>query len=481
MHEFEPNTPPAAAPRVDVLAWLREGARAALFLRPRPKRLSAHAGWALLTVGVGVLLQRLVVDGDVTFHPSALAMGWLVPVLTAWLCWVAVGASAARVVNLLLAKELCVALVMAAAAYGVASMHAAGDAQLVWGVYIVWLVWSVASGLVAVWRLGRPRRWLRGVVVLGFVAVAAAQWWGPSATYWYPTPSLPAAQAAQGDEAVDDAEDDEHADAPTTPLWTQALLEAQSAAVVTQLAALAPGRPRTVDLYAITFAPFADEDVFSREATMVTEVMRQRFDADGRVLRLQNHASSVGDTPWATPLNLQRAIHAAAAKMNRDDDVLFLHLTSHGARDGQLAASFWPLDVAPVTPQLLRAWLDAAGVRHRVISISACFSGSWIAPLAGPDTLVMTAADADHTSYGCGRQSELTFFGRAMYDEQLRTQTRSFEVAHAASRTVIDQREKAAGKSDGYSNPQIAMGAAIRPVLAALAAGLEVAGAASSR
>mgnify|MGYP000623762907 CR=1 FL=1 len=24
----------------------------------------------------------------------------------------------------------------------------------------------------------------------------------------------------------------------------------------------------------------------------------------------------------------------------------------------------------------------------------------------------MTAADADHTSYGCGRKSELTFFGR---------------------------------------------------------------------
>jgi len=47
----------------------------------------------------------------------------------------------------------------------------------------------------------------------------------------------------------------------------------------------------------------------------------------------------------------------------------------------------------------------------RVISVSACCSGSWIAPLAGDTALVMTAADADHTSYGCGRRSELTFFG----------------------------------------------------------------------
>jgi hypothetical protein len=95
--------------------------------------------------------------------------------------------------------------------------------------------------------------------------------------------------------------------------------------------------------------------------------------------------------------------------------------------------------------------------------------------LAEPGTLMMTASDAEHTSYGCGRNSELTFFGRAMYGEQLRT-TRSFEAAHAAARKVIDQREKEAGKTDGYSNPQIAMGEAIRPVLAALAARLDAAG-----
>jgi hypothetical protein len=86
----------------------------------------------------------------------------------------------------------------------------------------------------------------------------------------------------------------------------------------------------------------------------------------------------------------------------------------------------------------------------------------------------MTAADAEHTSYGCGHKSELTFFGRAMYGEQLRT-THSFEVAHAQARKVIEQREKEAGKTDGYSNPQIAVGEAIRPKLAALAARLDAA------
>ncbi|MNY57119.1 hypothetical protein D3C86_1932760 [compost metagenome] len=81
--------------------------------------------------------------------------------------------------------------------------------------------------------------------------------------------------------------------------------------------------------------------------------------------------------------------------------------------------------------------------------------------------MVLTAADADHTSYGCGYKSELTFFGRAMFDEQLRSYTRSFEQAHATAREIIRQREIVAGKDDGYSNPQLSTGPAIRAKLAA--------------
>ena len=188
-------------------------------------------------------------------------------------------------------------------------------------------------------------------------------------------------------------------------------------------------------------------------------------------MQLVNHRDTSRELPWATPLNLQRAIERIAAVMDRDEDVLFIHLTSHGAGNGELATSFRPLDVETVTPQALKRWLDAVGVRFRVISVSACYSGSWIEPLAGDGTLVMTASDATHTSYGCGRKSELTFFGRAVYNEQLR-HVLSFERAHAAARTVIEQREREAGKTDGYSNPQISVGAAIRETLARLEARL---------
>ncbi|MET0312483.1 MAG: C13 family peptidase, partial [Burkholderiaceae bacterium] len=253
---------------------------------------------------------------------------------------------------------------------------------------------------------------------------------------------------------------------------TQEVFEAQQATWQRAVAGLAP-RPEGAapQVFGLVFAPYASEDVFLRESTMVAEVLGSRFDAAGRTVHLVNHVKTTQTHPWATPLNLQRAIEAIAARMDRDEDILVLYLTSHGASDFRLASSHWPLEPGEATPAGLRKMLDEAGIRHRVIGISACYSGGWIEPLANEHSLVMTAADATHTSYGCGRLSELTFFGRAMFDEQLR-KTTSFEEAFAAAVPIIKKREEEAGKNDGFSNPQIRVGEGIRPVLEALRARL---------
>jgi len=114
---------------------------------------------------------------------------------------------------------------------------------------------------------------------------------------------------------------------------------------------------------------------------------------------------------------------------------------------------------------MLRAWLDAAGIRFRVLVISACYSGGFVGPLRGTDTLVMTASDAEHTSFGCGSESDFTYFGKAVFDEQLRL-THSFENAFHAALPILRQREAAAGER--FSNPQIEVGAGVRAPLARL-------------
>ncbi len=447
--------------------WLGQGARGAVFLRPDLTGLRASprvlALLIFLLVGLGVLLQRVGIAGPVLFYWQAIASGWLTTVLLLWACWLVTRSRAgepgtATLFGVLLLQQIIILAPLWSLYLLLPRLPGLAPptlAWLQWAVPFVLVGWVSLAGAVLLVRQA-AQGGVRATVLLVFMLAAAIDILVPPMQFWY---------------ADDSAERIEALKERRLP-FTQEMLEKQSGVLIEGLNALQPQRPGVVDLYAITFAPYAQENVFRRESKLVSDVMRSRFDAEGHTLQLINHVETAGELPWATGLNLQRAIHRAAAQMDRDEDILFIHLTSHGAQDGKLSASFSPLEVDPVTPAQLRAWLDEADVRFRVISISACYSGAWIAALAEPGTLVMTAADAEHTSYGCGRKSELTFFGRAMYDEQLR-RTRSFEVAHAAARKVIDQREKEAGKTDGYSNPQIAVGEAVRPRLAALAARLD--------
>jgi hypothetical protein len=447
-------------PRGALGAWWREGFRTALLMKPRWSGLRTTPDTVVCLVVVpwalGLLAQRLYIDGPASFHWPAIEAGWLHTVLMVYLCWLLVpraDASGARapspvaLFSMLAAQALPIGIVLALVSLplvrsGAFDLSALGP----WGWWAWWLVpmaWVATAQIVLVLRSTSARHLKRIVVGIGLVVTAVLIQGADPVRAWYPA----AAQAAP-------------ADAEPVKL-TQDIVELQPRLLDEQLRALRPQRPGVIDVYAITFAPYADEDVFRREGDMVAGVMEQRFDAMGRTVRLVNHRDTVRQRPWATPLNLERAIRQIAATMDRDEDLLFIHLTSHGAQGGELAAQFEPLSVDPVTPQALRGWLAAAGVRWRVVSVSACYSGSWIAPLADAGSLVMTAADADHTSYGCGKKSELTFFGRAVFDEELR-RTWSFEQAHAAARRVIERREREAGKTDGYSNPQIAVGAEVR-------------------
>ena len=446
-----------------LVSWLREGMRAGALLRPRIAgqlpSVRVLVLLALISVATELILGRLEVAGPARFDASAWLGTWwtvsgvlflvwaLLPPrqpdadrpsgLASWFALWLVASMLPSVVSQLLgvlqARDLLPA-------------RLANSSAFAWSTYIALWIWTLAIAL----RLGSAF----GVRARGLVALFAGLFviFGVTAWQFTERPWSPLAQAPEP---------------PPAPTLSQETIETQQVVLQRALEQVAPERPGVTDVYGIVFAPYADEDVFRRESAMVAGVLAQRFDAQGRVLQLVNHLHTAETLPWATPLNLKRAIDAVAQRMDRERDLLVVYMTSHGARDFRLAASNPPLQVDAVSPGELRAALDEAGIRHRVIAISACYSGGWVGPLASDTTLVMTAADADHTSYGCGALSELTFFGRAVFDEQLR-RTHSFERAFAAAVPLIRQREDEAGKQDGFSNPQISVGERLRPVLADL-------------
>jgi len=207
----------------------------------------------------------------------------------------------------------------------------------------------------------------------------------------------------------------------------------------------------------VSFGLFGDEGVFRREATGAAQIVANRFGGDPVVVK---YNTKTGGS--ATVETLATTLQAEAKKMNGESDILFLILTSHGSPHG-LAVTAGPL-AETLTPSNLAEMLDRTGVRHKVVIISACYSGVFIPRLADPDTLVITAADASHASFGCEDKAKWTYFGDAFFNVALR-QTKSLKDAFVVARGLVQKREQR--EHFEPSNPRMAGGANVQPLLIA--------------
>jgi Peptidase C13 family len=161
----------------------------------------------------------------------------------------------------------------------------------------------------------------------------------------------------------------------------------------------------------LAFGLFGAQSVFESEAKGAASIVAQRLGADPVVVRA--NTKTRGDVTIASIGNI---LQSTAERMDRESDILFLILTSHGSQDGVEAGRrseiLWPVDLANM--------LNRAGVRHRVVVISACYSGVFLRPLANDDALVITAADSNHSSFGCQDKVKWTYFGDAFFNTALR-------------------------------------------------------------
>ncbi|TKS53877.1 peptidase C13 [Luteimonas yindakuii] len=227
------------------------------------------------------------------------------------------------------------------------------------------------------------------------------------------------------------------------------------------LAELPTQRPGITDLYVLGFAGDGQEDVFRNEVLHLQQVAATRLGNGGRTLLLVNHPDSLGEDaphPLATRASLRYALAGLGQAMDADEDILLLFATTHGSEDHELAAVLPPMIDEGITPADLRDALDDAGIRHRVLVVSACFSGGFIRDLEGPDTLMITAASADRPSFGCGAEADLTYFGRAWLVDGLNAAPDFIGAYDVATRGIAD-REREAGFE--ASLPQISIGSHI--------------------
>jgi hypothetical protein len=207
----------------------------------------------------------------------------------------------------------------------------------------------------------------------------------------------------------------------------------------------------------VSFGLFGDQGVFRAEATGAAQVVAGRFETDAVDVR---YNSKKGGS--ATIQALAKSLRVAANHLDAEKDVLFLILTSHGSPHG-LAIRAGRL-TQTLTPARLADMLAKTGVRHKVVVISACYSGIFIPRLANPDVLVITAADANHSSFGCQDKAKWTYFGDAFFNVALR-QPVSLKDAFLDARSLVRKRELR--EHFEPSNPLMAGGANVQPLLVA--------------
>jgi hypothetical protein len=174
---------------------------------------------------------------------------------------------------------------------------------------------------------------------------------------------------------------------------------------------------------------------------------------------LLNNPRTLLTVPFATVTNLRETLNEVGAIIDAEDDVVMLYLVSHGSADHRLAADQWPLSLVQLTPTGLKQLLDDAGIKWRIIVVSACYSGGFIRPLQDDHTLIVTASQSDRTSFGCEDDSESTFFGEAFFQQGL-AKADSIDAAFELAKIRVSERERGEGYSPP-SNPQIFVGDAM--------------------
>jgi len=306
-------------------------------------------------------------------------------------------------------------------------------------VLLAWtLFWLWRSAAVSL-SPGRPYFWLRSTLAAALLATPL----------WFGSFLLPGGQWFETPEAV-------IAGNPgyPSPVAEEALIK-QPELLYDALNNLDDSEPGEPGLYFVGFASFAAEDVFRKDVETARDLFDSRFDTDGRSILLINNPRTILDEPLATVSNLRATLSMIGDLIDRDQDVVMVYLTSHGTRDHRLSVAFPPLQLDSLTPDALKQMLDDAGIKWRIIVVSACYSGGFIDALKDEYTLIITASAANRTSFGCGNGSASTYFGDALFGHALRFED-SFVKAFENARERIAAREKAEHRK--ASEPQIYIG-----------------------
>lgn len=449
---------------------------------PRPVGLPALLIWAITLAAIRVLSQLLAAGPDIVFNPYGLnaAVAWValdlavaalfMPAAARPLALSAMLALSCLAEIVVDAVQILAARIPAIAAS--AAWHHPATPAVIFAVVSLWWIGAMIAVLrsVAPW----PRLAVLGRVVALWVALLAVSAIVPQAPVfvgrdfdiskanWWETLRAQH-EAAEQKGGVGEAR--------ATPIE-----QSQRALLQAAIANVAPSPKGATAIYAIGIDGWS-EDVFLKELDGALGVLSAILPIRGRTVRLINNRDTQSSAPLADRRNFAAVVRAVGRVMNKDDDVLLLFMTSHGEPTG-FGLRLPNGALSELTPQEVAATLNNEGIKNRLVIVSACYAGTFVPPLQNDNTIVLTAADATHSSFGCAPERDWTYFGDALFRQSLRP-GRDLQRSFDNARLLIQGWELMDHATP--SNPQAYFGPALAAKLAPFFAASQPSAAASQQ
>jgi len=135
----------------------------------------------------------------------------------------------------------------------------------------------------------------------------------------------------------------------------------------------------------------------------------------------------------SSPENLESALRDLSVGKG---DACLVHLTSHGTRQG-----FFLRNGPTISPSRLSSILDrGCGEQPTVVLISACYSGVFLDPvMQRPNRIILTAAAADRTSFGCSSENQYTYWDGCVIDNL--AQSDNWNALYGAVQRCVEIKE----------------------------------------
>jgi hypothetical protein len=307
---------------------------------------------------------------------------------------------------------------------------------------VLWIVMVLVRSVAVAFTPPPVHGWLRAIG--GGMLLAAPIWFAnalfPNAAWW-----------------IDDAPDQSVSGGMNA--GNEAVLATQAFVLNHALDALAEERPERSDLYFVGFAPYGRDDAYRKGVEAAQKIMDARWDTMNRSVLLLNSPQTLISAPFATVTNLRETLNEIGSIIDPDDDVVMVYLAGRSGPDHRLDAAQPPLSLVELSPSGLKQLLADAGIKWRIIVVSACYAGGYIEPLRDEYTMIVTSSQSDRQSFGCGERTDAAFFGDAFFAQGV-AKGDSLEAAFAGARERVAAREREAGYAPP-SSPQIHVGAEI--------------------